>query len=291
MSGGNESVNAAPVSGTAFGLLSVNVKLVDPLTGIVDAPNAFAIVGGAPTTNVADAVFPVPPLVALTWPVVLIHDPTLVPFTNTPKLHVFPAPMVAPDREIKPAPVTVSEPLHTVAVAGVVARPGGIRSLKATPVRFVAEFGFVISNKANVVPFSGIGDSSNDFAIVGGATTVNEAVDGALLPPSVDDAVTELFLTPAVVPVTFTCSVQLAFPAMTPPASETTPDPGTAVCVPPQLPDKPFGSDTTRPAGRLSVKATPVACSGSLFSKRKLMDVEPRRGIDVALNPFTIDGG
>ncbi len=147
------------------------------------------------------------------------------------------------------------------------------------------------SNKANVDPFSGIGDSSNDFAIVGGATTVNVAVLGVPVPPSADDAVTELTLTPAVVPVTFTCSVQLEFPAMVPLASDTVPEPASAVCVPPQLLSKPFGFATTKPAGRLSVNATPVACARSGLLDAKLRIVEPPSGIDVTLNALTIDGG
>ena len=44
----------------------------------------------------------------------------------------------------------------------------------------------------------------NDSAAVGGATTVTLAAAGALLPPSVELTVTELFLAPAAVPVTFT---------------------------------------------------------------------------------------
>jgi hypothetical protein len=205
-------------------------------------------------------------------------------------VHEPPGAIVAPVREIDVA-VAVTVPPHKETLAVGPVTPGGRLSANETPVKLVVGFGLVTKSVRFVVPSSGIGDVENDLAIVGGATTVNTAVSGALDPPSVDDTVTVLFFTPAVVPVTFTCIVQLAFAVTTPPASETTPEPGTAVCVPPQLPDKPFGSATTRPAGRLSVNATPVAWRASLFSKRKLIDVEPPRGIDVALNPFTIDGG
>jgi hypothetical protein len=70
---GSVSVNPTPVSELpAFGLVIVNVKLVDPPVGMVAAPNAFAIDGGPSTVKVALAVFPVPPFVELTAPVVLL---------------------------------------------------------------------------------------------------------------------------------------------------------------------------------------------------------------------------
>ena len=64
---GRMSVNATPLKlSDAFGLLIVKVKLVVPPSGMLEAPNAFVIVGGEATVSVAIAVFPVPPLVELT---------------------------------------------------------------------------------------------------------------------------------------------------------------------------------------------------------------------------------
>ena len=72
---GRLSVNAIPVSGMVFeaGFVIVSVKLVEPFTGILAAPNAFAIVGGVATVRFAVAVFPVPPFVEETVPVVLVN--------------------------------------------------------------------------------------------------------------------------------------------------------------------------------------------------------------------------
>src|SRR5713226_3518102 len=53
---GNVSVNATPVSvRLALVLLSVNVRLVVPLSGIVAAPKAFRMVGGLMTVRVSVA--------------------------------------------------------------------------------------------------------------------------------------------------------------------------------------------------------------------------------------------
>src|SRR6185312_12915224 len=95
--------------------------------------------------------------------------------------------------------------------------------------------------------------------IVGAATTVMEAFEVFPVPPSVDVTVTELFFTPAVVPVTLTETVQLALAASVPADKLTDPDPATAVAVPPQLLVKLGVEATTNPAGRLSVKAMPFS--------------------------------
>jgi hypothetical protein len=55
-----------------FGLVIVKLMLVVPLSGIVLAPNDLAILGGETTVRLAEAVLPVPPLVELTFPVVLV---------------------------------------------------------------------------------------------------------------------------------------------------------------------------------------------------------------------------
>src|SRR6266849_4602592 len=61
---GSVSLNATPASETvlAAGFVIVNVTVVVPFSGIVAAPNAFAIVGGATTVSaVVLLVVPVPP--------------------------------------------------------------------------------------------------------------------------------------------------------------------------------------------------------------------------------------
>ena len=84
---GKLSVNATPLRLVVFGLLIVNVRLVLAFSGIEAAPNAFEIVGGVATVMLAEAVFPVPPLVELTAPVVLFFVPEVVAFTFTEMVH------------------------------------------------------------------------------------------------------------------------------------------------------------------------------------------------------------
>src|SRR5712672_60648 len=101
----------------------------------------------------------------------------------------------------------------------------------------------------------------NALMITGGATTVTLALEVFPVPPSVDVTCTLLFFTPAVVPVTFTDNVHEALTANVPPDRLTDPEPATAVAVPPQVLVSPFGVATTRPAGSVSAKATPVSAT------------------------------
>jgi hypothetical protein len=68
---GSVSVNAIPVSGIVLpaGALIVKVSEVELVVEMLDVPNAPVIAGGAATVKVADAVFPVPPFVEPTLPV------------------------------------------------------------------------------------------------------------------------------------------------------------------------------------------------------------------------------
>jgi hypothetical protein len=92
-----------------------------------------------------------------------------------------------------------------------------------------------------------------------GSFTSTVAVAVLPVPPFVEVTVTELVFSPTVVPVTFTENVQVSPGVRDAPDRLIVPEPGTAVIdPPPQLPDKPLGSATTNPAGRLSVKPTPV---------------------------------
>ena len=105
----------------------------------------------------------------------------------------------------------------------------------------------------------------NDLASAGGATTVSDAVLlVAPVPASVDvTALVVLSLVPAVVPVTATLKVQadpgVGDAANVPPDKLTFVLPGVAVMAP--LPHEPvtFGdAATTSPAGKLSLKPTPL---------------------------------
>ena len=97
---------------------------------------------------------------------------------------------------------------------------------------------------------------------------------------------------PDAVPVTFTTTVQFVL-TMLPPLSVMLLDPATAVAVPPQVFDSPFGVETTRPAGSVSVKATPVSATvfaDGLVMVKVSVDV-PFTAIVVGLNALAIDGG
>jgi hypothetical protein len=86
---GKVSVKLTPLSATVFpaGLVIVNVRLVVPFNGILAAPNALLIVGGATTVTLAEAVPPVPPSVELTALVVLFCIPAAIPVTFTENVH------------------------------------------------------------------------------------------------------------------------------------------------------------------------------------------------------------
>src|ERR1700747_3365209 len=94
--------------------------------------------------------------------------------------------------------------------------------------------------------------------MTGGAHPVMLACDVFPVPPLVDVTCTLLFFTPAVVPVTFNETVHEALVPNVAPARLAEEEPTTAVAVPPQVLFKLLGVATTRPAGRLSVKATPL---------------------------------
>lgn len=108
-----------------------------------------------------------------------------------------------------------------------------------------------------VVPFKGMEAAPKDLMMTGGVEdTLRLAEAVPPVPPLIEVTLpVVLFFVPAVVPVTFTEKVQLLFPAMVAPESETVPLPAVEVMVPPpQLPVRPFGVDITRPAGMVSVK-------------------------------------
>ncbi len=71
------------------------------------------------------------------------------------------------------------------------------------------------------------------------------------------------------------------------------PEPATAVAVPPQVLVRPLGVATTRPAGRVSVKATPVSAAvlAAGLVMVKVSEVVPFSGTAGAPKALAIDGG
>src|SRR5260221_12577018 len=73
----------------------VKVKLVEPLSGMLAAPNALMITGGATTVTLALDVFPVPAVVAPTV-ALLFLTPAGVPLTFADTVHDVPGGRLAP---------------------------------------------------------------------------------------------------------------------------------------------------------------------------------------------------
>jgi hypothetical protein len=295
---GRVSVNATPVSATAFaaGFVMVNVSDVVAFRGMLAGLKTLAIEGGATTLIEAEAVPPVPPSVEVTGPVVLFCVPAAIPVTLTENVQLALAARVAPLRLMVFVPcvaVIVPPPQEPVRPFGVeMTSPAGSVSLKPTPVNAVVVLGFVTVKLKLVVPFNGMLAAPNAFVRVGAATTVMEAFEVLPVPPSVEVTVTELFFTPAVVPWTLTETVQLALAARVPPDRLMLPDPAVAVAVPPQVLFSALGVATTRPAGRLSVKAIPLKARLVFgFWIVNVSEVVPFSGIWAAPNTLAIEGG
>ena len=262
---GSVSVNATPVRGStlAAGFVMVNVSEVVAFSAIVEGLNTLAIEGGASTFTLAVAVPPVPPSVEVTLPVVLVCKPAAMPVTFTEKVQEALAAMVPPDKLMTPVPavaVMVPAPQEPVRPLGVeITRPAGNVSLKATPVSATVALGFVMVKLSEVEPFSGMLAAPNALAMVGGATTVIDALEVFPVPATVSDTVTLLFFTPAVVPCTFTETVQLAPGASDAPERLTVDEPAVPVAVPLHVVFRADGVATISPAGRLSVNAIPFS--------------------------------
>src|SRR5205823_5826996 len=178
--------------------------------------------------------------------------------------------------------------------------PVGRVSVKATPVSAtVLAAGLVMVKVSDVVAFSAMLEGLNPLAIAGGAITVNTAVLlVAPVPPWVElTAPVVLLLLPVVVPVTLTENVHdepAAGDAVSvPPDKLMVLLPATAVMVP--LPHEPVTlgvAATTTPAGRLSVKATPLSVLAVFgFVIVKLSVLLPFNATLVGLNALLMVGG
>lgn len=260
---GRLSVNAIPVSAVVvFGLVILKVSEVIPFSGMLAAPKAFVIVGGVATLRLALAVLPVPPLVEVTLPVVLVYWPAAAPVTVTENWHWLLTAIVAPVRAMPVGAVVVKVPPQTVAEALATVSPVGSVSVNATPVKATAfAAGLVIVKVRDVVAFRAMFAGLNTLAIDGGATTLMLAEAVPPVPPSVEVTLpVVLFCVPAAIPVTFTEKVHDALAASVAPVRLITFVFCVAVIVPPpQLPVRPLGVETTRPAGNVSLKPTPVS--------------------------------
>jgi hypothetical protein len=101
-----------------------------------------------------------------------------------------------------------------------------------------------------------------------------------------------LFFTPAVVPVTFTETVQLAPGARLAPLKLIDEDPSAAVAVPLHVVFRLPGVATTSPAGRLSVNATPFSVRLALVLESvKVRLVVPFSGMVAVPKALVMLGG
>jgi hypothetical protein len=271
---GSASVNATPASAIdALGFEMVKVSDVEPASPIEAAPNAFVMLGGVPTIRFAVAVFPVPPFVEVTGPVVLVETPGFAPVTFTLKVQDVPAAIVAPARLTAPAPAVAvivppaHDPERPLGVATVI--PAGNVSVNATPANgAVFAAGFVMVKLRVELPFGEMAVGLNAFTMEGGVTTkmLAEAVPPA--PPSAEVTFpVVLFCVPAAIPVTFTANVHEPLATRVAPVRLIATEPCVAVMEPAvHVPARPLGEETTRPAGSASVNPTPDRlCAALLF--------------------------
>ncbi len=190
----------------------------------------------------------------------------------------------------------VTVPLHVLLTLGelTTCNPEGRESVKASPLRPTVVFGLVMVNVTLVLPFSGTEVAPNALLMVGGATTVSVAVLLVLPAPVSAElmAPVVLDLVPADVPVTFTPMEHEPLDASVPPVKLMVLEPAVSDTVPVHVVLAPLGVDTTKPPGRLSVKATPVSAKlefGLLMLNVKL--VEPFSGIVAAPKALLMVGG
>ncbi len=184
---GNVSLKATPVKATvlAAGLVRVNCNEVVAFTAMAVGLNALAIEGGAIMVRIAVLlVAPVPPSVELTFPVVLLLLPAVVPVTFTEKVHDEPAAgdavSVPPERLMLLLPaiaVIVPLPQEPVMLGGVATTtPAGRLSVKATPLRALAVLGLVMVKLSVLLLFNTTLVGLKALLMVAGADTVRLAV-------------------------------------------------------------------------------------------------------------------
>ena len=251
----------------------------------------MVMLGGLATVRLAVAVFPVPPLVELTAPVVFVYWPDAAPVTVTLNWHWPFTAIVAPVRAIPVGAVVVSVPPHTVDVPLATVNPVGNVSVNATPASAtVLAAGLVMVKVSDVVAFSAIVEGLNTLAIDGGATTVRFALAVLPVPPSVEVTAPVVFVyPPAVAPVTVTLNWHCPLAAMVAPV-KVIPVGAVVVSVPPHTVAVLLA--TVNPVGSVSVKPTPLKelpVFGLVIVNCN--DVVAFSAIVVGLNTLAIDGG
>src|SRR5207237_3033115 len=114
-----------------FGLLIKKLNVLLVFSAMLVGLNDLVMAAGEATVRLALAVLPVPPLVELTFPVVLVYWPEAAPVTVTENWHWLFTAIVAPVSAIPVGAVVVSVPPQTVAEALATVKPVGSVSVNA----------------------------------------------------------------------------------------------------------------------------------------------------------------
>lgn len=160
MPAGRVSTKATPerFAGLAAGFAMLNVNVDVPLTGMVAGLKVKAIAGGAMTVRTAEAVFPVPPSVDVTW-AVFVKLPGAPAKILTAKVQDAAGAREPPARLMAcvPATAVTVPPQDPVTFAGfAIAIPAGSVSVTPRPVREPElDAGFEIVKVRETAPFSG----------------------------------------------------------------------------------------------------------------------------------------
>src|SRR5438477_249399 len=191
--------------------------------------------------------------------------------------------------------VFVNVPPQTVAEALATVSPAGSVSVKATPFSAVVlAAGLVIVNCNELVAFNAMVVGVKALLSVGGAITLMVADAVPPVPPSVEVTwPVVLFWSPPAVPSTFTENMHDPEAASVAPVRLTTLVAWVAVIVPPpQVPLRPLGVATTKPAGSVSLKPTPLREAPPFgLVMVKLREVAPFSGMLPAPKDLVMVGG
>ena len=199
----------------------------------------------------------------------------------------------APLRLIPVGAVVVRVPPQTDELLFATVSPAGSGSVKATPFRPICELLLVIVKVNVLVALSAMVIGLKALAMTGGPRTSMLADAVPPVPASVEVTFPEMLcLVPAVVPVTLTVKLQEPLAGRLEPVRLTLLPPAVAVLEPVQVPPTAGGVATTRPAGSVSMKPTPVSATVLFgFPIRKVSDVVPPTAIVGAPNDLPIEGG
>lgn len=237
--------------------------------------------------------------VDVTGEVVFVRAPAaeFVLVTLTLKVQLACPARVAPARVIRLLPavaVIVPPPQVPETTLGLATnRPAGSVSENDRLSSVCVAFGLARVKVREVEAPAGRPTTPKTLLRTGGNKTLTDAFAVFPVPPLAETTVTELFWTPATVPVTLTENEQDAPELNAAPLRETTPVPEVAVIVPePHDPVSPFGLDTVNPAGRVSVNPIPVRINAEFgLDMEKLRVVVEPSAIKAVPKLLVITGG